>query len=96
MGVKVYSTPTCPWCTKVKDFLKQMNVAYEEVDVSANREAAMEMVVARRDILDAAVYALEGAALRREMSNICSSGGPFPQGAIPFCSRCGELHHNLK
>jgi glutaredoxin-like YruB-family protein len=50
MSVKVYSTPTCPWCTKVKDFLKQMNVAFEEVDVSANREAAMEMVKKTRQM----------------------------------------------
>ncbi|NLH94729.1 MAG: NrdH-redoxin [Synergistaceae bacterium] len=50
MNVKVYSTPTCPWCTKVKEFLKQLNVAYEEVDVSSNREAAMEMVKKTRQM----------------------------------------------
>lgn len=50
MNVKVYSTPTCPWCTKVKDFLKQLNVEYEEVDVSSNREAAMEMVKKTRQM----------------------------------------------
>ncbi len=44
MAVKVYSTPTCPWCTKVKDFLTQLKVDFENVDVSSNREAAMEMV----------------------------------------------------
>lgn len=50
MNVKVYSTPTCPWCTKVKEFLKQLNIAYEEVDVSSNREAAMEMVKKTRQM----------------------------------------------
>lgn len=50
MSVKVYSTPTCPWCTKVKEFLKQLNVAFEEVDVSSNREAAMEMVKKTRQM----------------------------------------------
>lgn len=44
MNVKVYSTATCPWCTKVKDYLKSKGVEFENVDVSANREAAMEMV----------------------------------------------------
>lgn len=44
MNVKVYSTATCPWCTKVKDYLKNKGVDFENVDVSANREAAMEMV----------------------------------------------------
>ncbi|WP_029166693.1 glutaredoxin domain-containing protein [Aminiphilus circumscriptus] len=44
MSVKVYSTPTCPWCTKVKEFLQSNGVAYEDIDVSKDREAAMEMV----------------------------------------------------
>ena len=44
MAVKVYSTPSCPWCTVAKNYLKSKNVRFEEVDVSKNREAAMEMV----------------------------------------------------
>lgn len=44
MTVKVYSTPTCPWCVRVKEFLKEHNVKFEDVDVSANRTAAMEMI----------------------------------------------------
>lgn len=42
--VTVYSTPTCPFCIKVKDFLKQHKVQFEDVDVSKDRERAMEMV----------------------------------------------------
>ena len=42
--VKVYSTPTCPWCVKAKDYLKSINVDFEDVDVSKDREASMEMV----------------------------------------------------
>ena len=42
--VIVYSTPTWPWCTKVKDYLDSKNVAYEHFDVSQDREKAMEMV----------------------------------------------------
>ncbi len=42
--VTVYSTPTCPWCTKVKDYLDQNNVEYESFDVSKEREKAMEMI----------------------------------------------------
>ena len=44
MMVKVYSTPTCPWCTMAKKYLDSKNVSYEEYDVSADREAAVEMV----------------------------------------------------
>lgn len=44
MTIKVYSTPTCPWCTVAKKYLTSKNVPFEDVDVSRDREAAMEMV----------------------------------------------------
>lgn len=44
MTVKVYSTPTCPWCTRVKEYLKSKNVDFEEFDVSKDRDAAAEMI----------------------------------------------------
>jgi glutaredoxin-like YruB-family protein len=50
MSVKVFSTKTCPWCVKAKDYLRSLNVAFEDVDVSANREAAMEMVKATKQM----------------------------------------------
>lgn len=43
-NVKVYSTPTCPWCTRAKNYLKSNNVQFEDIDVSTDREKAMEMV----------------------------------------------------
>lgn len=42
--VKVYSTPTCPYCIRVKQFLKENNIAYKEFDVAANHAAVKEMV----------------------------------------------------
>jgi glutaredoxin 3 len=42
--VKVYSTPTCPWCIVAKNFLKEHGIAFEEVDVSRSQKAAEEMV----------------------------------------------------
>jgi len=44
MTVKVYSTKTCPWCHKAKDFLKQKNVKFEDIDVGADKKAAQEMI----------------------------------------------------
>ncbi len=44
MSVKVYSTPSCPWCTVLKDYLDSKNVSYEDVDVSRNKDAAKEMI----------------------------------------------------
>jgi glutaredoxin-like YruB-family protein len=43
-NIKVYSTPTCPWCIRAKQFLKENNIVYEDIDVSANKAAAEEMV----------------------------------------------------
>jgi glutaredoxin-like YruB-family protein len=42
--VKIYSTPTCPFCIRAKQFLKDNNVAFEDVDVSINQTAVEEMV----------------------------------------------------
>jgi len=42
--VKVYSTPTCPYCIKTKKFLEDNNIDFEDVDVSANQAEAEEMV----------------------------------------------------
>lgn len=44
MTVKVYSTPSCPYCSMAKKYLETKNVRYEEVDVSKDRDAALEMV----------------------------------------------------
>lgn len=44
MDVKVYSTPTCPWCERAKDYFTRHNVAYQNIDVSTDREAAQEMI----------------------------------------------------
>ncbi len=43
-SVKVYSTATCPWCAKTKEFLKANKVAFTNVDVGTNKAAAQEMV----------------------------------------------------
>ncbi|HJO02244.1 MAG: glutaredoxin family protein [Candidatus Woesearchaeota archaeon] len=42
--VKVYSTSTCPWCKKIKEFLTEKKVKFDDIDVGANQEAANEMV----------------------------------------------------
>lgn len=42
--IKVYSTVTCPWCHKLKEFLKENGVDFEDIDISANPKAAEEMI----------------------------------------------------
>ena len=44
MTIRLYTTPTCPYCRLVKDFFKEKNVAFEEIDVTADHQAVQEMV----------------------------------------------------
>lgn len=44
MDVKVYSTPTCPWCKRVKEFLGEKNIEFEDINVASDKEAAQEMM----------------------------------------------------
>ena len=41
--VTVYSTESCPWCHKVKDFLKENNIEFEAKDVGEDEAARNEM-----------------------------------------------------
>ena len=45
MKVRVYSAPSCPWCRAVKEFLKNHNIEFEDIDVSVDQDAAKEMVL---------------------------------------------------
>ncbi|MDP3792538.1 MAG: glutaredoxin family protein [bacterium] len=42
--IKIYSTPTCPWCKKVKAYLDEKGITYESVDVSSDDKAQKEMI----------------------------------------------------
>jgi glutaredoxin-like YruB-family protein len=43
-NVKVYSTPTCPYCVRVKKYLSEKGVVFENIDVAGNETALKEMV----------------------------------------------------
>jgi glutaredoxin 3 len=42
--VKVFSTPTCPYCIKAKNYLKEKNVAFTHIDVSTDQAGLQEML----------------------------------------------------
>ena len=44
MNVIVYTSPTCPYCTMVKEFLSQRGTSFEERDVSRDPSYAQELV----------------------------------------------------
>ena len=42
--VNIYTTPTCPWCEKVKEFLTENKVKYKEIDVTEDVKKQQEMI----------------------------------------------------
>ena len=42
--IKVYTTNTCPWCVKVKYYLKSENIEFEELNVQDDMTAREEMI----------------------------------------------------
>ncbi len=44
MKIKIYSTPTCPYCSMAKDFLSEKGIEFEDIDVSVDQKAAEEMI----------------------------------------------------
>ncbi len=44
MTVTVYSTPTCPWCRRVKEFLTEKGIEFEDFNVVEDDEKREEMI----------------------------------------------------
>ena len=42
--IKVYSTPTCTWCVRVKEYLNSKNIQFQDVNVAEDSSAATEMI----------------------------------------------------
>lgn len=42
--VKLFVTPSCAYCFTLKEFLKEHNIEFEEIDVSKNKEAREEII----------------------------------------------------
>ena len=40
MTIRLYGTSTCPWCEKVKEYLRRRGVAFEECDIARDPGAA--------------------------------------------------------
>ena len=44
MAVKDFSTATCPYCLTLKNFLKEHNIEFEDIDVSQDEKVRDEMI----------------------------------------------------
>jgi len=42
--VKVFSTPTCPYCLRLKSYLQEKNISFANIDVSSNELGLQEMI----------------------------------------------------
>ncbi|MBT9149730.1 MAG: glutaredoxin family protein [Dehalococcoidia bacterium] len=43
-AVRIYSTPTCPWCKKAKSFLDKNGIPYQDLNVAVDKVARDEMI----------------------------------------------------
>ena len=42
--VVIYSTPTCPYCKRAKEYFSRKGIPYIERNVAMDRDAAKEMI----------------------------------------------------
>ena len=42
--VTIYSTPTCPYCKRAKDYLSRKGIDYVDYNVAEDRSKAQEMI----------------------------------------------------
>ena len=59
MKVKLYTTPSCPYCYTLKEFLKEHNIAFEEVDI-LNDEKARDEIIERSGHNSAPILDIDG------------------------------------
>jgi glutaredoxin len=43
--IKVFTTPTCPYCVHAKRYLDEHELPYTEIDVTTDRKGLKEMVM---------------------------------------------------
>ena len=42
--IRIFSTPTCPYCVTLKEYLKEKGFKYEDINVAEDKKAAKEMI----------------------------------------------------
>ena len=74
MVITLYSTSSCPWCHKARDFLKSKNIKFKDINVGENQKAAKEMIKKSRqqgvpviDINGAIIVGFDEPAIRKAL-----------------------------
>ncbi len=80
VDIKLYSTPSCPFCAMARNFFKGADVEFEDVDVSKDQDAAMEMVkksgkmlLPQIEIGDTIIVGFDEKAIKQELGIDVSS-----------------------
>jgi glutaredoxin 3 len=60
--VKLYSTPYCPYCSTLKQYLKDKGVEFTDIDVSQNEQERDDMVK-KSDQIGVPVLDIDGSII---------------------------------
>jgi glutaredoxin 3 len=44
MEIRIYSSPTCPYCIQAKNYFNKKNITFRDFDVAHDTKAAQEML----------------------------------------------------
>lgn len=69
--IKVYTTPTCPWCHVLMEWLDQQGIKYQEVDA---REMPDISSVPVTEINGERIVGFDRSALKAAIANLGSDG----------------------
>jgi len=74
--IKVYSTPGCPWCHKLKEWLKEKKIEFKDVNVAEDQQAAQyiveksgQMGVPQTEINGKIIVGFDKDALEKELAD---------------------------
>ena len=59
MTVKLYTTPTCPYCYTLKEFFKERNIEFEDIDISKD-EKVKDEIIKRSGAIGAPIIEVNG------------------------------------
>jgi len=60
--VKIYTTPSCPYCFTLKEFLKERNVVFEDIDVSQD-EKVRDYIIKKTGKIEVPVIEIDGEVI---------------------------------
>lgn len=57
--VRIYTTPICPYCFTLKEFLKDHGIEFEDIDISQD-EKARDEIMAKTGKTEAPIIDIDG------------------------------------